>query len=504
MTESDHSGPSIHPNEEMARTPIDASSSGLATSISTGYPLYSLELSDRDFFYGGTQGYGVSRFPKDASQRTSLGANPTYIWSMVRDGGGDTGRIPVLYMADYQTDKVWRLPLDQETNTEARSIATLHNATCVSVTTDGLNAAVTNRDGQLFWMDLETGYPGNAPVVTGLGTSTSVALDNVHRPNAYVVDQAAGVLWKVSTETGEKVVFAKGMTSPYHVFLRHNSGAENAYTYAYVICGNGDLWRIPVEGQTVAGAAVGGMTVSRDRDLAVYNLGNATDVKIDKEGVAYITNSGGQIWTVKEVDNPTQDGVAAPVITAPVNGHETGPTPYFTGTAKVPAGGGYTIHAREADTVIADGVPISADGKWDFVRRAEAGPWVPGNHPVTVSIRKDGKDVAAATVTFATRGLAVPGPNFLTPKGYATTGATPWFTGNVPVSLATGTTVHAVDETGAVLALDGAVDAKGEWGFSRPGSLGPWTEGWHSIEVCVRRGGAPITGTNSLTFKVKH
>lgn len=503
MTESDHSGPSIHPNEEMARTPIDATQSGLATSINTGLPLSCLELSDRDFFYGGTQGSGTFRFPKDGSARVSLGANPPLTWSMVRDGGGDTGRIPALYMADYRNNKVWRLPLDQETNTDGHSVATVQNAYDASVSADGLNAAVANRDGQLFSVDLETGYPGNAPVASGLGSGLSVVLDNKHRPNAYVADQSAGVLWKVSMETGDKSVFAKGMTSPYHVFLRHNSGAENAYTYAYVVCYNGDLWRIPVEGQTVAGAAVSGMTVSRDRDLAVYNLGYATDVKIDKEGVAYVSNSSGLIWTVKEVDNPVPDGVAPPVITTPVNAKETGPTPYFTGTAKVPDGGGCTIHAREDDTVIADGVPISADGKWDFVRRSEAGPWVPGNHSVTVSIRKDGKDLSSAVVNFPSRGLAVPGPNFASPKSYATTGATPYFSGNVPEAIAAGATIHAVDETGAVVSVDAPVDPKGSWGFTRPGTLGPWTPGWHAVDVFARRNGTRITGTNTITFKVK-
>lgn len=322
-----------HSNELMARSAIDASQSPLASKVTGPRNGTGIAFSGVDFLHVGSTSDGINKIPKDKAQVSESSADAN-CYAMDLDGGGATGRIPGLYVADYQRSKIWLLPLDQGIEAAPRSITTVRDVCGISVTADGRNAAVTNRSGELYWVDLETGYTG-FPIATGLGSWCRVALDETGNGTAYVSDSSGGVLWKVPMAGGDKAVVATGMSLPQNVFLRHNSGPGNAFTYAYIVTASGDMWRIPVGGAPVAGDGLSGYQVSRDRDLAVFNLGNAGAVTIDAEGVAYIA-SDGMVWTVKEVDDPLPENGATGEFSVSSSGDTTisqGGGPGYSGVA---------------------------------------------------------------------------------------------------------------------------------------------------------------------------
>ncbi|MFF1792604.1 hypothetical protein ACFVX9_39870, partial [Kitasatospora sp. NPDC058243] len=258
--------------------------------------------------------------------------------------------------------------------------------TDIAVTADGGNGAVGTERGEVYWVDLEAGSSSKTPIATGLAYCYSVAIDPDGEANVYAANYTRGELYKVPVGGGDKTLIAKGMTNPCHMFLRPNSGPGNIYKYLYIICTNGDLWRIVLDGGTAAGGVAGGLTVSRDTDLSVFNLGSARDVKIDAAGVAYVVGYDGYLWTVKDVDDPLQaggpGGLAAPVVITPGEGSvQPDPRVVFGGTAA----GAVSVSAAEGSVQVAAGVGVNpATSGWSFMRD-DGQPWGEGPHTVAVT-----------------------------------------------------------------------------------------------------------------------
>lgn len=169
-------------------------------------------------------------------------------------------------------------------------------------------------------------------------------------------------------------------------------------------------------------------------------------------------------------------GPGTPTITTPRESQTTGPSPDFTGTLPKPVPEGTTIHAvDENNTVIADGIKVTADGTWIFDRRSTAGLWTTGAHTVTVTAVNGQTTSAPATVHFTVQasggqpggggqfsvepGSAAPvdvtagGPTGYAGVGIRNTGTTAVPAQNVTVVLPAGAGLRFVPEQGTTFLL---------------------------------------------------
>lgn len=386
--------------EDAAKTPIDAGHSALATKLNTSMGGQTLVMCGESL-YADVSGQ-IYQYALDGTGQQPLARIPGEIWTMAVDEGSRSGGTATLYAV--AVNSVWSVPLAGADAGTARAIASLNGAFGIAVSPDGTYAVVTTTNGQLFRVDLQTGYHGE-PIATGLGSAFAVAFGLEDEPTfAYVTQHGnssgtANVLWRVPLDVnGDKTAVAQGFAYMYGLKVMPHQGPDGSVTsVVYVSSQAGDLWRVPLGGSST-------VAVSRDQHLAVYNLGDGrAPVQFDAQGVAYAV-AGGLLWRIEQVEDPAappKPKVGMPVINTPRDRGVTGPRPDFSGTVLPPVPVGTTIHATDGTTVIADGVLVDpVTTHWLFDRLPWAEGWPAGQYTVTVTARCDGATSDPATVTF--------------------------------------------------------------------------------------------------------
>lgn len=310
---------------------------------------------------------------------------------------------------------------------------------------------------------------------------------------AYVASWGTGQLWRVPL-TGEAMeppsLAATGMPGAYNVAL---DGQNNAYVSGL----GGDVWRVDLD----AGSP----------HLIASGLGQCCGIAYDPAGSClYVTdNPGGKLWKV------------------PLTGQK--PRVVATGMFRPD---GVTLRV-EADPTAAGGhaswayVTTSGDGKlWRI--STDASVAIPVSEDINLSAVNlgNGRSVhfddqgnayaASWDVPWLWRiaGLSTPSgsgqgggpvvPVVVKPRASEVMAVSFVFSGTVTGTVPSGSTLHAVDETGLVIADGVTINADTSWSFLRTvnGQAADWAPGSHSVTVTVRSNGLDI-GSATVAFTVQ-
>lgn len=388
-------------SEAAARTPIDVliamnAHPPLAQKLNTTLTgAHGLAMDDGAFYVGLLDGE-IYKCSLDGVEKNLLAKIPgeyPVLQSMALGSGTGSGVVPSLYVTD-QRSTLWCVPIAGADAFHPREAATVPGIRGVAVSPDQTFAVVGDTSGDLYRIDLQTGYKGPA-FATGLDGPIAMAFPPEADPkNVYVADYS-GNLWEVPLdESTDKYRLATGLDSAYGMkVVTHSDSNHGTFNIAYIACCNtDDLWRVPLMRDAT-------IPVSKELNLAAFHFSDGGDLnstpQFDLEGTAYITTRTGVLWRVEQVADPARP--VKPVINTPRNNGNTGNRPDFSGTLARPFSAGTTIHATEGKVVIADGVKIKADGSWLF---DAATPWVAGHHKVVVTARNGTQESDTVTVAF--------------------------------------------------------------------------------------------------------
>ncbi|MGW6413508.1 hypothetical protein ACWF95_41920, partial [Streptomyces vinaceus] len=243
----------------------------------------------------------------------------------------------------------------------------------ISLDGDGNLAAVTTNG--VLWKVTPGGV--KTQIASGLGQTWGVA---VNGDGNYIVSTTAGVLMRV-TPGGVRTDITTNLGRLIGVAV---DGDGNAYV------GNGEtgvLWRVAPNGT---------------RDVVATNIGTATNnlrifgVAFDSNGNLFISsNSNSSLYRLPGVGVPTDQAPAAPSISAPKPGAETGAFPVFKGHALAENG---SVDADEVQILDKNGIVLGmtpvrqSDGYFSW---AQDGKWDAGPHELRfVAVRGDLKSDA--------------------------------------------------------------------------------------------------------------
>ncbi|MGW6413079.1 YVTN family beta-propeller repeat protein [Streptomyces vinaceus] len=206
--------------------------------------------------------------------------------------------------------------------------------------------------------------------------------------------------------------------------------------------------------------------------------------------VRFVAVSGGLESAETVVTFTVAPGPAAPVVTVPAEGAQTGPRPKFTGSAP----GASQVLVQDLDNVTIGEVSVRADGYFSWV---QATPWEIGPHTARFVAKNSLGLSAPKDVTFV---VDVPAPVVNLPAPNTTTGTQPKFVGTAPVR----STVEFYEND--VLLGSAHVSSGGNWSWRRTGEMGVrvnWGTGVHHVDVYTVHGGTRSPEHTTVTFTVQ-